>query len=125
MHAVERLYSIYPPEEQVPNMVAIGVRNKASLERALAIVKGNQIPHYAWSEPDNDLGFTSFATVPIDSEQKKIFEKYRLWIDNTGGEIEDMQSVFKSLSFDANPCTNSPSVASGSAFNGEGGANTR
>jgi len=91
LHAVERLYSVYPPEEHVTNIVAIGVRNVASLRRALAIVKDNQIPHYEWSEPDNDLGFTSFATVPMDSEQKQVFEKYRLWIDNSGGELSSLQ----------------------------------
>lgn len=98
LHAVERLYSIYQPEEEVPNIIAIGVRNTASLNRVLGIIKDNQVPHYAWSEPDNDLGFTSIATIPIDSEQKKVFEKYRLWIDNTGGELA------------SDTCTNVPSI---------------
>lgn len=39
----------------------------------------NQIPHFAWEEPDFDLGFTSITTVPLDFEQKQVLKNYRVY----------------------------------------------
>lgn len=77
-HAVFSLATL-TRQESVPNIIAIGVPDKPALERVLAKLKANQIPHYAWHEPDYDYGFTSIATVPLTVEQKQVLENYRLW----------------------------------------------
>lgn len=63
----------------IPNMVLIGLPNIAALGRALAKLKGNNVLHYAWSEPDHDWGLTSIATAPISGEQRKVFQNYRVY----------------------------------------------
>jgi hypothetical protein len=37
-----------------------------------------KIPHYEYTEPDNDFGFTSIATIPLEEEYRFIFQDYRL-----------------------------------------------
>jgi len=79
-HATYHLASLYCPDpEKIPNMVLIGLPNLAALERALAKIKAAQITHYAWHEPDFDLGFTSITTAPISGEQRKALANYRLY----------------------------------------------
>lgn len=57
----------------------IGLPNVKALTRALTKIQAAQIPHYAWTEPDNDLGFTAIATAPIRGEQRKALENYRVY----------------------------------------------
>jgi hypothetical protein len=69
----------YRPEYAVPNVVYIGVPDIRSLDKVLKKLKDNQIPHYRWVEPDDDLSFTAIATIPLSTEQKKVLQNYRLW----------------------------------------------
>jgi hypothetical protein len=39
----------------------------------------NKIPHYEFSEPDYDYGFTSIATIPLRDEQRQVLRNYRLY----------------------------------------------
>lgn len=66
-------------EEGIPNIVLIGLPNVAALRRALAKLEANQIPHFAWTEPDNNLGLTSITTAPIAGEQRKALANYRVY----------------------------------------------
>lgn len=63
----------------VPNIVLIGVPDLPALQRAERKLADNGIPHVSWHEPDNDLGFTSIATIPITAEEKKCLSSFRLW----------------------------------------------
>jgi hypothetical protein len=71
------LFSILPAEG-IPNIVVIGVPDLKALERVLAKLKLNQIQHFAWTEPDYDLGMTAIATVPLDEKRKQCLMNYRL-----------------------------------------------
>ena len=62
-----------------PNIVMIGVPNEAALRRACVKMTASQIPHWEWTEPDFDLGFTSICTAPITGEQRACLANYRLW----------------------------------------------
>lgn len=77
-HAVYQLASLRR-EEGIPNIVLIGLPNVAALQRARAKLESNQIPHFAWIEPDNDLGFTSIATAALAGEQRKVLSNYRVY----------------------------------------------
>lgn len=63
----------------IPNIVLIGVPDKAALVEACGILSENQIPHWQWHEPDFDFGFTAIATAQISGEQRKCLAHYRLW----------------------------------------------
>jgi len=69
----------YRPDPFVPNIIAIGVPDIAALERVRAKLRANQIAAHYWHEPDNDLGFTAIATIPLNAEQKQVLANYRLW----------------------------------------------
>jgi hypothetical protein len=60
-------------------MIVIGVPSLDSLNKVLEKLKANQVPHYAWIEPDYDFGFTAIAAGPLDESQKKVLSNYRLW----------------------------------------------
>ena len=77
-----------PVEGVIPNIIIIGVPDVEALHRVQAKLKAYQIPHYAWTEPDYDLGFTSIATGVLSEEQKLPLKNYRLWnaVNNTGAE---------------------------------------
>lgn len=57
----------------------VGVPHAAALGRVLAKLKQNQIPHFAWREPDHDFGFTAIATAPLTVSEKKVLSNYRLY----------------------------------------------
>jgi hypothetical protein len=80
-HASYHVASLRGPDTGIPNLVTIGMPNLASIERVLRKLKSNQIPHYAWYEPDNDWGLTAIATAPLeaDSEQRKVLANYRVY----------------------------------------------
>lgn len=79
LHALYKMVSNYRPDYDTPNVVYIGVPNRASLEKALEKLKAHQIVHARWDEPDFDLGFTSIATAPLSKEQKSVLSNYRVW----------------------------------------------
>lgn len=92
--------SILAPIEGIPNIVLIGVPDQAALQRVLTKLAANQIPHYAWSEPDYDFGLTAIATQPLYDADRKILQNYRLW---KFGRVEGKPSC----SFNGDPATSS------------------
>jgi hypothetical protein len=81
-------------------MIAIGVPDRAALERVLTKLRNSQLPHYVWVEPDNDFGMTAIATAPLNEQQKTVLQNYRLW--KFGGVDEK-----SSCSFTGDPATSS------------------
>ena len=45
----------------------------------MAKLATHQIPHYAWHEPDGDLGLTAIATIPLYGEQRALMRNYRVY----------------------------------------------
>lgn len=78
-HAVLHIGSSAYPIEGVPNIILIGVPHLSALKKTEKKLADNGIPHHPWTEPDNDLGFTAIATVPLTAEEKKCLANYRLW----------------------------------------------
>ena len=78
-HATLTIASSQYSFDDIPNIVLIGVPDKAALERTQRKLADAGILHAAWEEPDFDLGFTAIATVPITREQKQVLANYRLW----------------------------------------------
>lgn len=78
-HASHSIASQFPVDG-VPNIVVIGVPNKAGLEEVIHILNWFQYPYCAFMEPDEGLGLTAVATVPLDGNQKMVFRDFKLWI---------------------------------------------
>lgn len=78
-HAVLHLALKHTGIVGVPNIVGIGVPNLKSLHKVKAKLEENFITHLCWSEPDNDLGFTAVATVPLCGKIREVLSNYRLW----------------------------------------------
>lgn len=65
--------------EGTPNIVVIGVPHPTAMNRVLVKLKANQVRHYAWTEPDNDMGLTAIATEPLDEVSKQVMANYRVY----------------------------------------------
>lgn len=104
-HAVLHMAALYfPSVDSIPNIVAIGVPNVRSLERALDKLRVAGIPHYQWIEPDFNLGFTSICTIPIGGVQRACLADYRLWDDkNTVPVVSNSTAPSKGAGLGANP----------------------
>lgn len=91
----------------MPNIVVIGLPNLGALQRALAKLAANQIPHYAWSEPDFDYGLTAIATAPINGEQRAALANYRVY---TPKVLSTLPSKGRSVGENPTGCANGAGV---------------
>lgn len=66
-------------DEIYPSIVLIGVPNTKALERVIQKLTLNHIEFSAFVEPDDDLGLTAVATVPLNEEQREILKNYKIW----------------------------------------------
>lgn len=94
-HAIYLMAVNYRPSETIPNLVWIGVPNKTSLQKTLKKLKDNQIPHFQYVEPDDNLGLTAIATVPIQGSIRDVLYNYR--IHNGGGRVEQSMPCERNL----------------------------
>ena len=62
-----------------PSIVLIGVPNKKALLRVIEKLKLNHIEFSVFDEPDDDLGLTAVATVPLTEAQRALLQNYKLW----------------------------------------------
>lgn len=97
-HAVLTISSSAYSFTGIPNIVLIGVPDKAALDRVTQKLAANAIPHCAWSEPDLNLGFTAIATIALTTEQKQPLARYRLWrpIYSPVVQLVEQPAAFKS-----------------------------
>jgi len=68
----------------LPNLVVIGVPDKDALDRVSRKLIFHKIRHYLYFEPDDYIGHSAIATVPITVEEKKVLSNYRLWKPTPG-----------------------------------------
>ena len=73
---------VQTPDDVVPHIVLIGVPNQKALERVIQKLQDNHIEFSSFVEPDNDLGLTAVATVPLTAEQREILANYKLWTED-------------------------------------------
>lgn len=60
------------------------------MNRVLAKMKANQVPHFPWTEPDNDMSLTAIAAGPLDEDSKQVMANYRVY---RGGDERSSCSV--------------------------------
>ncbi len=92
-HAVYHLATTYQPDSGIPNIIAIGIPDLAALKRVETKLQNHHIPHFSWSEPDYDFGFTAIATAPLTEEQKVVLANYRLLSHRRGGAEQSVCRV--------------------------------
>lgn len=83
-HAVYEMSKAYFNEyidTWIPAVIAIGTPNEKTLVKVSNKLRGNNIPHFMWKDPEHpELGeFVAIATYPLDLEQKEILKDYRLY----------------------------------------------
>lgn len=66
------------PGAEPSNLIALQVPDKQQLEQAMERF-ASRVPIVPFYEPDDDQGLTAFATLPIDSEQRRHFSNFKLW----------------------------------------------
>jgi hypothetical protein len=66
-------------DDVVPHIVLIGVPNQKALERVIQKLQDNHIEFSSFVEPDNDLGLTAVATVPLAAAQRETLQNYKLY----------------------------------------------
>lgn len=71
--------SLDPSYNQIPFLVVIGVPDKTALFRVINKLKDKEIGYSVFSEPDDNLGLTAVATVPLTQEQRRVLSNYGLW----------------------------------------------
>lgn len=67
------------PDDVPPSIVLIGVPDKKAIQRVVQKLKDHRIDFSVFDEPDDDLGLTAVATVPLSAEQRSILQNYKLW----------------------------------------------
>jgi hypothetical protein len=77
-HATLSFASLYGVDG-IPNIVIIGVPNEQALRRVEKKLEACAIPHFSWTEPDYDLGFTAITTAPLTREEKVALANYRVY----------------------------------------------
>lgn len=68
---------------EIPYLVLIGVPDKNALFRVVQKLQTNDIGHQVFYEPDDNMGLSAVATVPLSQEQRKVLSNYRLWKEET------------------------------------------
>jgi hypothetical protein len=66
-------------EPLTPSIVLVGVPSQKALQRVIDKLALNRIEFVVFNEPDNDLGLTAVATVPLNEEQRAALQNYKLW----------------------------------------------
>ena len=62
-----------------PSLVLIGVPDKKALKKVISKLRLNSIEFSVFDEPDDDLGLTAVATVPLTEDQRVVLQNYKLF----------------------------------------------
>ena len=81
-----------------PSIVLVGVPSQKALQRVIDKLKAHRIEFSVFDEPDNDLGLTAVATVPLDDDQKQVLQNYRLWNESNNVSPLPTSSVVRASS---------------------------
>ena len=68
-----------PSTSEVPYCIVIGVPDKNSLFRVVERLRAHGIGHRVFYEPDDNMGLSAVATVPLEQDQRRVLSNYRLW----------------------------------------------
>lgn len=71
--------SNFKETDDIPYLICLGIKDGKELRSAERHLIRNGIKYHKFYEPDNDLGFTSITTEPLDFSMKPLFKKFSLW----------------------------------------------
>ena len=66
-------------DDVTPSIVLVGVPSEKALQRVITKLNLNNIDFSAFYEPDNDMGLSAVATVPLTEGQRAALGNYKLW----------------------------------------------
>lgn len=75
---VARRLAHFDPTD-IPYCIVIGVPDKTALFRVVERLRTHTIDHQVFYEPDDNMGLSAVATVPLEQEQRRVLSSYRLW----------------------------------------------
>ena len=80
-HAGEAFYAFEGGTDisSIPFLVLLEINTQEELVALSKKLKANGIVYSMFHEPDDDLGYTSLTTLPVNTEQRKLFSNFRLW----------------------------------------------
>jgi hypothetical protein len=78
-HAALELGLSYKRPRDIISLIALQIPDKQALTDAAERAEAHYIRIERFYEPDDDLGFTAFATQPLTKEESKPFRNYKLW----------------------------------------------
>ena len=76
-----------------PSIVLIGVPHTKALERVIEKLKLNRIQFSPFVEPDNGLGLTAVATVPLTEEQRVVLQNYKVFSHARSSVVRALRAV--------------------------------
>lgn len=65
--------------QEETSIVLIQIPNKETLEKELVYFQSLGIDCAPFYEPYDDMGLTSFATLPLTEDKRHLFKSYTLW----------------------------------------------
>ena len=66
-------------EGDIPSLILLEIANQEELLALAKKLDAKCIEYFKFFEPDDNFGYTSLTTEPIDDELRKAFSNLRLW----------------------------------------------
>jgi hypothetical protein len=60
-------------------LITLQIRDKEHLLETSEYLKKKNIRHHMFFEPDNEMGYSSITTEPLDKDQSKAMSNFKLW----------------------------------------------
>lgn len=76
-HAGEQYGTGVP--KAIPSLILLEVKNQEELIALSQKLDANEIGYNMFFEPDDDFGYTSLTTMPLNQHSRKLFSNLRLW----------------------------------------------
>ena len=86
-HATQQITALYRSDGGIPNLVLVGVADLEALHKVQKKLQESRIPHYAYNEPDDEMGFTAICTAAISGEQRTTLRHFKLYREGTSQEV--------------------------------------
>lgn len=78
-HSALEAGSEFKKAGMIPNMILLEARDQSFLIETSKFLDEHNIKHHMFWEPDNDLGYTSITTEPLNNEEKKKLSIFKMW----------------------------------------------
>lgn len=78
-HSAMEAGSEFKAAGDIPHLILLDAKDAEHLEEISRFLKVHGIRHHKFFEPDNDMGYSSITTEPLDVEQKKRLSNFKMW----------------------------------------------